>query len=658
MNFNVSLKGRIKNFQLQANKPMVPLLEAIVNSIHSIDEVKKNNPNYKGKITIKITRDLQFENDGLSPIQSIKIIDNGKGFDDENFKSFMESDTEHKAEIGGKGVGRFSWLKAFDNVNINSTFYKGNYYTREFNFDINTSTINENDYKLSNKTELITSISLNNMKENFKKQFPVKLSQIANEIVSHCFDYFLTPDFHLIILQDESENINLNNLFNTKISKFNTTTLNILNNDFELISVKIDNSIVNEHKLILCANNRSVKDFNLEDFISDIESLKLDEKYCYLCLVNSSFLDENVDSNRLGFSTISQKPTIMNGVELISLEKIINDISNYIKNLLKDELTPITEKKHQRVETYINEHSPQYRYLLKYKVDELKKIKANIGDDKLEETLYKIKADFESEISKEKTELVKTITDKSSILDYEEKLRNLVEKISDSNKSRLADYIIHRRAILDLFEKGMLFNEDDNYAKEAFMHNLIYPMKRTSDDKITFDEQNLWLIDEKLSYYFYISSDIPFNNEPSEDRPDIMFFDRSIALTEARNDGTSYDNIVIFELKKPMRDDLSYNSPIDQIIDYMTQIQTNTKKDKDGRYIKVNKNTKFYLYVICDISPAFKQRIISTYGMTETVDGLGYYRMNNNEYLEILSYDKILNDAKKRNQVLFEKLGI
>jgi hypothetical protein len=658
MNFNVSLKGRVKNFQLQANKPMVPLWEAIVNSIHSIDEIKKINPNYNGKIIIKITRDLQFENDGLAPVQSIKIIDNGKGFDDDNFKSFMISDTEHKSEIGGKGVGRFSWLKAFDNADIESTFYSDKYYTREFKFDINTTNINENDYKLSSKTELMTSISLNNMKEDFKKQFPVKLSQIANEIISHCFDYFLIPDFHSIVLQDEVENINLNDLFNTKISKFDVTTLKILDKEFELISVKIDNSIVNKHKLILCANNRSVKDFNLEDYINDIESLKLDEKYCYLGLVNSNFLDNNVDSNRLDFSTISQKSTIMNGVELISLERIINDVSDYIKNLLKDALTPITEKKHQRVSTYINENSPQYRYLLKYKADELKKIKASISNEKLEETLYKIKTEFELEISNEKTELIKTITDKSSILDYEEKFKILVEKISDSNKSRLADYIIHRRAILELFEKGMSFNDDGKYSKEAFMHNLIYPIKKTSDDKITFDEQNLWLIDEKLSYYFYISSDIPFNNEQNEDRPDIMFFDRSIALSEVKNDGTSYDSIVIFELKRPMRDDLSYNSPIDQIIEYKTQIQTNTKKDKDGRYIKVDDNTKFYLYVICDVSPAFKNKIKSTYGLTETVDGLGYYRMTNNEYLEILSYDKILNDAKKRNQVLFEKLGI
>ena len=43
MDFNVSLKGRTKNFPLQSNNPMVPLWEAIVNSIHSIDEIKKKS---------------------------------------------------------------------------------------------------------------------------------------------------------------------------------------------------------------------------------------------------------------------------------------------------------------------------------------------------------------------------------------------------------------------------------------------------------------------------------------------------------------------------------------------------------------------------------------------------------------------------------------
>ena len=68
-----------------------------------------------------------------------------------------------------------------------------------------------------------------------------------------------------------------------------------------------------------------------------------------------------------------------------------------------------------------------------------------------------------------------------------------------------------------------------------------------------------------LAYFFYASSDIPFNNDRKEDRPDLMLFDNSIALLESQNDGTAYDTVVIFELKKPMRGDLTTNNPIENI---------------------------------------------------------------------------------------------
>lgn len=48
-----------------------------------------------------------------------------------------------------------------------------------------------------------------------------------------------------------------------------------------------------------------------------------------------------------------------------------------------------------------------------------------------------------------------------------------------------------------------------------------------------------------------------------------MLLDNSIALLESQNDGTAYDTIVLFELKKPMRSDLTTNNPVDQIIGYM-----------------------------------------------------------------------------------------
>lgn len=43
-----------------------------------------------------------------------------------------------------------------------------------------------------------------------------------------------------------------------------------------------------------------------------------------------------------------------------------------------------------------------------------------------------------------------------------------------------------------------------------------------------------------------------------------------------------------------------------------------------------------------------------------TPDGAGYFKFHTqlNCYIEILSYDKMLDDAKKRNRAFFEKLQI
>ncbi len=43
-----------------------------------------------------------------------------------------------------------------------------------------------------------------------------------------------------------------------------------------------------------------------------------------------------------------------------------------------------------------------------------------------------------------------------------------------------------------------------------------------------------------------------------------------------------------------------------------------------------------------------------------TPDGQGYVGFNQSvgAYVEIISFDKLIGDAKKRNAVLFEKLGI
>ena len=47
----------------------------------------------------------------INQITGFKVIDNGIGFDENNMRSFLQSDSTYRADKGGKGVGRFSWLK-------------------------------------------------------------------------------------------------------------------------------------------------------------------------------------------------------------------------------------------------------------------------------------------------------------------------------------------------------------------------------------------------------------------------------------------------------------------------------------------------------------------------------------------------------------------
>ncbi len=43
-----------------------------------------------------------------------------------------------------------------------------------------------------------------------------------------------------------------------------------------------------------------------------------------------------------------------------------------------------------------------------------------------------------------------------------------------------------------------------------------------------------------------------------------------------------------------------------------------------------------------------------------TSDGLGYFFYNNNykAYVEIISFDRLVNEAKKRNKAFFDKLDL
>ena len=126
-----NLRGRLRNTKLPKSRGLLPLFEAIVNSIHGLEEVQI--PLIEGLIQVVIKRERSplydtSTDDAVSShptsgdIVSFHVTDNGVGFNEANFKSFETLDTDYKVEKGGRGIGRLLWLKAFDRIDVVSCF--------------------------------------------------------------------------------------------------------------------------------------------------------------------------------------------------------------------------------------------------------------------------------------------------------------------------------------------------------------------------------------------------------------------------------------------------------------------------------------------------------------------------------------------------------
>lgn len=660
--FSSNLRGKVKNFDLPKNRPLVPLYEAIVNSLNAIDERSEKCGSFNGIIEIEVIRECTlFSDSDSNTVYGFRVRDNGIGFDEPNMRSFMEADSEYKMHIGGKGVGRFSWLKAFSSVEIESTYNDNGFMTRSFEFSLNNFEIEDHLAEAPDKTEYSTTVTLKEYKKAYEKDVPKHLDTIAARIIQHCLVYFLRKNCPAIYLYDQEQRKSLNDMFKERFNTDeNTCDFVVGEQAFSLLNIRItDKSSAHKNKLYLCANERLVESRDLEPIITNLDSSMFEsENYWYLGVLTSAYFDENVDMNRLSFNILQDSSVLL--PEYPGMDDIVKTAASKVKSYLKDYLDKVQQQKKERIQKYTTETAPQYRHLEIYAPEKIAALKPHLSDEQLDNALYDIKRDFENTTKAECNQLMAQFTHGDiSSEEYQNKFSETIEKVSDVNRAALAEYVVHRRIILNLFKRGLEIKDDGKFNLEKYIHQLIYPMRRTSDD-LPYENHNLWLIDEKLSFCQYISSDKPFDNSPREERTDLLFLDNPVVVAESCNTGTVYDSIVIFELKRPMRDDYTFDdNPIMQLQNYAARILSGEVKDSKHRPIRANNSTQFYLYALCDITPSL-EKVLKIMNFRRTPDELGafFYNDEYHSYIEVISYDKIRYDSEKRNRVLFDKLGI
>lgn len=662
MGFLFDIKGQLNTMRLAESKALWPLFEAVVNSIQSIEDSPQRDC---GEIIIHAYRkqSTQFvigKREFPERFESFSITDNGLGLNKANYESFNTAYSTLKVKKGCKGIGRFLWLKAFDSVEIKSDFEEeGSFFHREFTFTADGIFPEQNLCEIEGNNPT-TTVCLNNFHSNYQNAAPVELEVVAKRIIEHCLPFFISNCCPKIkIIDDFSDPIDLNQYFNVNIKdSLHQDHFTIKNKEFTIYHLRLPEGF-SGHELHLCANMQEVLSVELKKYIPDLQKKIISndnlDGFFYVGYVTGDYLDSKVNTTRTDFDFDENNGQI--SVFGTGGDSILPSAIELVKGYLADYLLDINERKRKQIDDFVNNDRPTYRYLLRMKPEVYDNIPSGLKSDALELELHKEVQAWETEIKKQGIELEKAAKNQAAYSDaaYQKLFDTYWSGITEISKTSLAEYVTRRKTLLTILEDALTIQESGRFKKEDVIHSLICPMRHTSDDT-PFEEMNLWVIDERLAYHRFLASDKTIKSLPDIDSNstkelDIAVFDQAFAFSE---DDAPLNTITIIEFKKP---DNTKDNPLRQMGGYIDEIVSGRKKRASGLAFGDCSRTCFRCFAICDLTPKMIS-LCKDAGFRMTPDGMGYYgyQSERNAYFEVISYAKLLADAKKRNQILFDKL--
>lgn len=533
------------------------------------------------------------------------VKDNGIGFNKENRDSFDTLYTEHKISSGGKGFGRFTCLKYFKTVTVESVFHEdGKSMRRSFNMGFGTDIITKEKITETSNAKTGSIININGIRSiKFQDK---SIDVISRILFEKLLPYIIDEKSYCpkITINDDSsvEEITLTEYL-TRPDK-QVKELKIDKNEFHIKSPSIEYSFyirafkfysprTSKSKISLVAHNREVTETPIYNYIPEFidEFYETEEKdsilngrnYIVKAYVFGEYLDSNVSLERGSFN-FQKEQDLIYGISQVDIEK---QAANITQEALGSEISARKERKKATVEAYIDHEAPWHREL--GQETDFSELPMNPSPDQIEMFLQEEK--FKREVTTRQK--VKEILNSEKNDSFEDRVSDVVQKISQTSKNDLVHYVSMRKCVLDIFGKSLDSNIDRKYSSEGEVHDIIMP-RRKDIDQINYEDHNLWILDERLNFSGYVSSDKPLDGKRG-DRTDITIFGKRIAF---RGDNDASNPITIFEFKKPLRDNFcdpsSDEDPVFQIVRYVNAIRDGKYLMPNGREILVSENTPFY----------------------------------------------------------------
>ena len=450
------------------------------------------------KVNIDFLHNTLNLDDTKKSVEKVLIEDNGDGFTTKNTESFQKYRSSHKRHLGSKGIGRFLYLKVFNNVDIRSL-------DKEIEFmidrDINILTINSS----SEKTKILLSKP--------KKEFRVDFKNFEQKIRDHFIAYFKLLESEVIIQVNEN-GVEYFKVSSKEIPIFEAKEFNIKEHTF-LLSYVFESQYIQSYDGFYCAGNRVViknSNLNTDKKLKNFYGMNI------VYLLSSKYLDNNVNETRDDFSMMPARTS----------SDLFNNLSwKDIHIRLAEELKVIAKENNIDIDDIAKKSLQESREIAPYLAYYLKENENA----------------FTSEVLLKKAKL-KLEEDKKLLREKNKQIDNYQRLLSIVTQSELAEYIFDRQKTI---EKLKQLTNDTAHEKE--IHNL-FMKKYTEDNQGNYRTNNLWLFDDRFMTYDKIFSEAQVREAFPElsdnvDRLDILSIVSNTYEKELITD------IVIIELKRP-----------------------------------------------------------------------------------------------------------
>lgn len=639
---------------------MQPLFEAISNSIHSVQAKFGDTVQAQGRVVVTINTNRKKEGIWAS------VEDNGLGLDESNWEAFTTTDTDNKLSIGGKGVGRLLWLDCFERIRVSTTYRaESGLVRRTFEFRL------ANDDQIADYQEGTADagsgtsfhVRFDGLRDNgYLAKFPGRDSFIFQHLTSHFLPTFIggrSPSVEVYV-GDEARYYpgDIDKIVYRKdpplrieTEEYGVLFLTLMECD-KVASADLKGS----HFVHFIAHDRTVRSQSIDS--------KLGLKYfgenmdrVFHAIVVGEFLDDNVNQERTAFM-----------FEDVVLDRIINDVcAEKIEAFLAEPLALLSGEQREIIDA-ITQTYPSVAF------GDTDELQAKLPSGELNsDAIYGHLSRERFRRDQRQAEKIRSVL--TRLKDSAVTVETLTSAISDAGKAieeaeqrSLAEYIIRRKVVLDfieiLLQKVRDDTRDSSYQREDVLHSFICPLRvNTLDDGskkvVPAASHDLWIVDERLTFAQYFSSDEEFSALSaaieSGERPDVLIFDYVHGLRQVDEPS----KVLLVEFKRPGRTSYADDeNPQLQVERYVRRLQAGTMRDVKGRPIKLDDRTVFYCFIIADIVGKLDEW---TYSWQRTADGRGRVYQPRDGFrgsIELMSWDALLEDARGRNQAFFDRAGI